>query len=137
MLCRFTAFVAADVRVVNEGGVVHRVLQPVEAPAGWTMFERVGLAAAAMPMASMSAGGLKAAGPFAGRVAGPAAARGKLDARLGSLPGRVGPGRLAAPGAAGPAGSPPSPSAAPTSPPTAAAPPSSPPCSRAIALSQG
>ncbi|HET9557256.1 MAG TPA: VWA domain-containing protein, partial [Actinomycetota bacterium] len=57
VLCRFTAFVAADVRVVNEGGVVHRVLQPVEAPAGWTMFERVGLAAAAMPMARMSRGG--------------------------------------------------------------------------------
>src|SRR4029434_1484279 len=46
VLCRFTAFVAADVQVVNEGGVVHRVLQPVEAPAGWTMFEQVGLAAA-------------------------------------------------------------------------------------------
>src|SRR5215217_776160 len=55
VLCRFTAFVAADVHVVNEGGFVHRVLQPVEAPAGWTMFERVGLAAAAMPTASMSA----------------------------------------------------------------------------------
>jgi len=85
--------VAADVRVVNEGGVVHRVLQPVEAPAGWTMFERVGLAAAAMPMASMSAGGLKAAGPFAGRVAGPRGPGGKLNARLGALPGGAGPGR--------------------------------------------
>ena len=69
VLCRFTAFVAADVRVVNEGGVVHRVLQPVEAPAGWTMFERVGLAAAAMPMARMSLGGLRSVEPFASRVA--------------------------------------------------------------------
>jgi Ca-activated chloride channel family protein len=94
VLCRFTAFVAADVRVVNEGGVVHKVLQPVEAPAGWTMFERAGLAAAAMPMASMSARGLKAAGPFAGRVAGARGPLNKLDARLGNLPGRVGgPGR--------------------------------------------
>jgi Ca-activated chloride channel family protein len=93
VLCRFTAFVAADVRVVNEGGVVHRVLQPVEAPARWTMFERAGLAAAAMPMASMSAGGLKAAGPFAGRVARPRGPGGKLGASLGSLPGRAGPGR--------------------------------------------
>ncbi|HYN17344.1 MAG TPA: trypsin, partial [Actinomycetes bacterium] len=80
VLCRFTAFVAADVQVVNEGGVVHRVLQPVEAPAGWTMFERVGLAAAAMPMARMS-GGLQSAGP-----------RGRADTRLGAVTGRVGPG---------------------------------------------
>jgi Ca-activated chloride channel homolog len=87
VLCRFTAFVAADVRVVNEGGVVHRVLQPVEAPAGWTMFERVGLAAAAMPMARMSLGGLRSAEPFASRPLG------KADARLGAVTGRVGPGR--------------------------------------------
>jgi hypothetical protein len=98
VLCRFTAFVAADVRVVNEGGVVHRVLQPVEAPAGWTMLERAGLAAAVLPMASMSVGGLKAAGPFAGRVAGSRGRGGKLDAGLGSLPGGAGPGR---PGRAG------------------------------------
>ena len=93
VLCRFTAFVAADVQVVNEGGVVHRVLQPVEAPAGWTMFERVGLAAAVMPTARMSARGLRAAGPVAGgRLATP---RGKADRRLGALPGRVGPSRPA------------------------------------------
>ena len=91
VLCRFTAFVAADVRVVNEGGVVHRVLQPVEAPAGWTMFERVGLAAAAMPMARMSLGGLQSAEPFGRRVA--ARPPGKADARLGAITGRVGPGR--------------------------------------------
>jgi hypothetical protein len=96
VLCRFTAFVAADVQVVNEGGVVHRVLQPVEAPAGWTMFQRVGLAAAAMPMASMTAGGLQGAGPVAGRLAAPrgnAGPLGRADRRLGPLPGRVGPGR--------------------------------------------
>ena len=65
VLCRFTAFVAADVQVVNEGGTVHRVLQPVDAPAGWDMFERVEQAVAAMPMASMaraSLGGLQAEG---------------------------------------------------------------------------
>jgi hypothetical protein len=101
VLCRFTAFVAADVQVVNEGGVVHRVLQPVEAPSGWTMFERVGLAAAAMPMARMSAGGLQNAAPVPGRFAtprGPAGSSGsggllgKADRRLGALRGR-GPGR--------------------------------------------
>jgi Ca-activated chloride channel family protein len=92
VLCRFTAFVAADVQVVNQGGVVHRVLQPVEAPAGWTMFEQVGLAAAAMPTARMSAGGLQAAGRFA-TPRGSARPLGKADRRLGALPGRVGPGR--------------------------------------------
>ncbi|HEX2159583.1 MAG TPA: VIT domain-containing protein [Actinomycetes bacterium] len=94
VLCRFTAFVAADVQVVNEGGVVHRVLQPVEAPAGWTMFERAGLAAAAMPMARMAGGPFGGvAGSSVGRTAGPRRSLGKLDARLGGLPGRVGPRR--------------------------------------------
>jgi Ca-activated chloride channel homolog len=35
VLCRFTAFVATDTRVVTDGGVPHRVTQPVEFPAGW------------------------------------------------------------------------------------------------------
>ncbi len=35
VLCRFTAWVAADTRVATEGGVPHRVTQPVEFPAGW------------------------------------------------------------------------------------------------------
>ncbi|GIE30809.1 hypothetical protein Ait01nite_038540 [Actinoplanes italicus] len=35
VLCRFTAFVAVDERVVNEGGDARRVTQPVEMPSGW------------------------------------------------------------------------------------------------------
>ncbi|OLF10423.1 VIT domain-containing protein [Actinophytocola xanthii] len=35
VLCRFTAFVAVDERVVNESGQVHRVTQPVDLPSGW------------------------------------------------------------------------------------------------------
>jgi Ca-activated chloride channel family protein len=35
VLSRFTAFVAVDQRVVNEGGKVHRVTQPVDLPSGW------------------------------------------------------------------------------------------------------
>ncbi|OBK46768.1 DUF4349 domain-containing protein [Mycobacterium sp. 1081908.1] len=35
VLCRFTAFVAVDSRVVADGLVPHRVMQPVEVPAGW------------------------------------------------------------------------------------------------------
>jgi Ca-activated chloride channel family protein len=34
VLCRFTAFVAVDARVVADG-TVHRVVQPVELPSGW------------------------------------------------------------------------------------------------------
>jgi Ca-activated chloride channel family protein len=35
VLCRFTAFVATDTRVVADGGGPHRVTQPVELPSGW------------------------------------------------------------------------------------------------------
>ena len=37
VLCRFTAYVAVDSRVVADGGVQHRVLQPVEPPADWQL----------------------------------------------------------------------------------------------------
>jgi Ca-activated chloride channel family protein len=45
VLCRFTAYVAVDSRVVNEDGETRRVTQPVELPSGWEL-----PAAAAMPM---------------------------------------------------------------------------------------
>lgn len=35
VLCRFTAYVAVDSRVVAEGVSPHRVVQPVELPSGW------------------------------------------------------------------------------------------------------
>ncbi|TDD59685.1 VIT domain-containing protein, partial [Actinomadura rubrisoli] len=35
VLCRFTAFVAVDSRVVAEGSAPHQVVQPVETPDGW------------------------------------------------------------------------------------------------------
>ncbi len=37
VLSRFTAFVAVDQRVVNEGGKVHKVTQPVDLPSGWEL----------------------------------------------------------------------------------------------------
>ena len=37
VLCRFTAYVAVDTRVVTEGGETRRVTQPVELPSGWEM----------------------------------------------------------------------------------------------------
>jgi Ca-activated chloride channel family protein len=40
VLCRFTAFVAVDrSEVVNAGGQVHQITQPVEAPEGWEMLD--------------------------------------------------------------------------------------------------
>jgi Ca-activated chloride channel homolog len=63
VLCRFTAFVAVDSRVVTDGGVPHRVTQPVELPAGWdpaglgpptgVPFAAAAAAAAAAPLAAM------------------------------------------------------------------------------------
>jgi len=40
VLCRFTAFIAVDSRVITDGGVPHRVTQPVELPAGWDLAGR-------------------------------------------------------------------------------------------------
>jgi Ca-activated chloride channel family protein len=57
VLCRFTAFVAVDDRVVNAGGAVHRVTQPVELPQGW----RVPDAPMAPVFSAMSAAPLSAA----------------------------------------------------------------------------
>ncbi|NJC72705.1 VWA domain-containing protein [Planosporangium thailandense] len=37
VLCRFTAYVAVDTRVVVEDGQPHRVVQPVEPPSGWDL----------------------------------------------------------------------------------------------------
>ncbi|MCO8271302.1 VIT domain-containing protein [Actinoplanes sp. TRM 88003] len=52
VLCRFTAYVAVDSRVVNEGGEVRRVTQPVELPDGW---EAPGAVAPAMMRLSAAA----------------------------------------------------------------------------------
>jgi Ca-activated chloride channel homolog len=37
VLCRFTAYVAIDSRVVTDGGEPHQVIQPVEPASGWEM----------------------------------------------------------------------------------------------------
>jgi Ca-activated chloride channel family protein len=44
VLSRFTAFVAIDERVVNEGGTLRRVTQPVDLPRGWEPPESSGFA---------------------------------------------------------------------------------------------
>jgi len=53
VLCRFTAYVAVDSRVVTENGEVRRVTQPVESPSGWDMFDTP--SAPGMVLASLAA----------------------------------------------------------------------------------
>ncbi|OJF11262.1 VIT domain-containing protein [Couchioplanes caeruleus] len=64
VLCRFTAFVAVDSRVVHEGGERRRVTQPVETPSGWEMADQtvsqpflIAGAAAPMPFAAAAPSG--------------------------------------------------------------------------------
>jgi Ca-activated chloride channel family protein len=59
VLSRFTAWLAIDTRVVNEGGRMHKVVQPVEQPSGWEMpfppepmMVRAAMAMPAMPAAT-------------------------------------------------------------------------------------
>ncbi|GAB3857586.1 serine/threonine-protein kinase [Dactylosporangium cerinum] len=55
VLCRFTAYVAVDKRVVTEGGEPRQVVQPVDLPAGWELPTAVPpppLHPTAMPMAA-------------------------------------------------------------------------------------
>ncbi|GLZ75472.1 inter-alpha-trypsin inhibitor domain-containing protein [Actinorhabdospora filicis] len=57
VLCRFTAFVAVDTRVVTDGGTPRTVVQPVELPAGWEA------ATPAMPMMPVAMSMPQAAAP--------------------------------------------------------------------------
>jgi Ca-activated chloride channel homolog len=70
VMCRFTALVAVDSRVIAQGGPAHRVIQPVELPSGWQIDHSSALAAASVapPMPSAMTG--DAAMPAAGMPAG-------------------------------------------------------------------
>jgi Ca-activated chloride channel family protein len=72
VLCRFTAYVAVDTRVVAEGGEPHRVVQPIEPASGWEMLQP----AAARPMMRMAAAtmAMPLAMPGSSAVAPPPAA---------------------------------------------------------------
>ncbi|WBQ04777.1 VIT domain-containing protein [Kribbella sp. CA-293567] len=83
VLCRFTALVAVDSRVVNDGGPRHQVTQPVELPSGWDHH------ALAMPAAFAAApGGAQAASD----AAFPAAAAGGAGRPLPRSSARLRPG---------------------------------------------
>lgn len=57
VLCRFTAFVAIDLRVSAADGGLHRVVQPVELPGGWEPAAAMPMALAAHAMPMGAAGG--------------------------------------------------------------------------------
>jgi Ca-activated chloride channel family protein len=78
VLCRFTAFVAIDSRVVTSGDGPHQVIQPVEQPSGWQYAAAPVVAApaygmpmsAAAPAAPHLTGGMPSP-PFQAQSAGP------------------------------------------------------------------
>ncbi|WP_250037449.1 VIT domain-containing protein [Paractinoplanes maris] len=102
VLCRFTAFVAVDSRVVNEGGETRRVTQPVELPDGW---EAPGDVAPAMMRLAAASAPAPPVPPAPGRFAPTYTLESIAD------PGDAGSGILGSPGpspssgpSAGPAG---------------------------------
>ena len=72
VLCRFTAFIAVDSRVITDGGVPHRVTQPVELPAGWDLAGRGRALAALGGSQGVQGQGILYGGPG---IAGPGAPR--------------------------------------------------------------
>ncbi|GHH27484.1 VIT domain-containing protein [Lentzea cavernae] len=84
VLCRFTAFVAVDERIVSDG-TVHRVVQPVEQPAGWER-QAPGFP---MPMASFAGGAPSVAAAFGAAPPPPAAPMARGDMRPGAAPKRM------------------------------------------------
>jgi Ca-activated chloride channel family protein len=63
VLCRFTAWIAIDERIVVENGEPHRVIQPVEPAAGWDMLQPRLEAAPRMMMAAFAPAPMMAAPP--------------------------------------------------------------------------
>ena len=78
VLCRFTAWVAVDTRVVAAGKEVHQVIQPVEPVRGWDMAAPVAYAAASMTYAA-------AASPHPMMMPAPMAAGGGVLGRARSM----------------------------------------------------
>jgi Ca-activated chloride channel family protein len=85
VLCRFTAYVAVDSRVVNEDGETRRVTQPVELPSGW---EVQGAAATPMLMSAAPPMPPQALGAARPQFASPRAtfARGSAAAPMDGVP---------------------------------------------------
>ncbi|HEX8629018.1 MAG TPA: VIT domain-containing protein [Catenuloplanes sp.] len=89
VLCRFTAYVAVDTRVVTDGGTPHRVMQPVEAPSGWELPVAVPLMAV-----SFRAAAAPAAAPPGPSAAARAPGGGVRFAAMPADAGRAGSARI-------------------------------------------
>ncbi|MFI5912768.1 VIT domain-containing protein [Dactylosporangium sp. NPDC051541] len=77
VLCRFTAFVAVDSRVVTEGSDPRKVTQPVESPAGWDLTRPEPFPVLKPTLASMpTSTGYVAHSPAAGGPGAPGSAPG-------------------------------------------------------------
>ena len=92
VLCRYTSFVAIDTRVVNQGGVLQRTTQPVDAPSGWNMPAE----SADMPRAS----GFGAPVVYAAASAPPSVSRAPKEAKRSAVPAPRHTGAILPPGAA-------------------------------------
>jgi Ca-activated chloride channel homolog len=82
VLCRFTAYVAVDTRVVTDGSTPHRVVQPVEQPSGWQPQPGVGGPPVLQPMAYPMPASSPFQAPPAGAPIPPPGAPGKFRARM-------------------------------------------------------
>jgi Ca-activated chloride channel family protein len=90
VLCRFTAWVAVDTRVVAAGEEVHRVIQPVEPVRGWDMLDQpvalmsasMTVAGAAPPRAMMMPAPMAAGPGVLGRARSMKPSRGGVDRDL-------------------------------------------------------
>ena len=91
VLCRFTAWVAVDERVVTEGGQPHRVVQPVELPSGWEPPEVAMLMTAAARPAPPGAPLLAAPSPILPDAAGVPPVGARRTALFRGLGARVAP----------------------------------------------
>ena len=83
VLCRFTAYVAVDERVVTEGGITHKVVQPVEPADGWDM---LGTGSAGPAMRPVGYAMPAAAPMMAKRAFGPTAAPGGAGGAVAAGP---------------------------------------------------
>jgi Ca-activated chloride channel family protein len=105
VLCRFTAFVAVDSRIVAAGQDPHQVVQPVEYPSGWAY----GAAETAVPQGFVQQAAFGAQPMLAGGALPPAPGAALPRGRM-TVAGRH--GRLAGPRPAAPRPAPPRPAAA-------------------------
>jgi len=96
VLCRFTAYVAVDTRVVASGGPPRRMVQPVEPTDGWELLGTDATAGLARPMAAPVAGARLALGPAG--PAGSAVPMASVPAGFAALGDRLGHADDVAPG---------------------------------------